>query len=48
MQPPCFARGANSMLGGNASDPAPDGSLAQWYLWIGGNVSNSSRPIARA
>ena len=39
MQPPCFARGANSMLGGNATHPAPDGSLAQWYKWIGANVS---------
>ena len=41
MKPPSFARGANSMLGGNATDPAPDGSLAQWYLWIGGNISSS-------
>jgi hypothetical protein len=41
MKPPSFARGANSMLGGNATDPAPDGSLAQWYLWIGGNISSA-------
>jgi hypothetical protein len=40
MAPPgdCFARGAISMLGGNASTPD---SLAQWYAWIGGNISKA-------
>ena len=42
MTPPddCFARGAISMLGGNASTP---GSLAQWYAWIGANISAGVR-----
>jgi hypothetical protein len=48
MKPPCFARGANTMLGGNTSDPAPDGSLAQWLLWIGGNVSRAGSHVAHS
>ena len=41
MTPPndCFARGAASMLGGNATTP---GSLAQWYAWIGANISGAN------
>ena len=48
MKPPSFARGANSMLGGNATDRAPDGSLAQWYLWIGGNLTHGTSLLARS
>lgn len=48
MKPPCFARGANSMLGGNATHPTPDGSLAQWYRWIGGNLTHGQALLAHA
>ena len=32
---------SNGEPGARVTTIAPDGSLAQWYLWIGGNISHT-------